>query len=142
MGALSSISQLLGQAFTSGAAHTLEQGLIAGERNVDSLTGSHLVIKDRCNLSIISKTTVVTIGAGAANDTYLLGIEIVAALTGTLVITGFADSDGAAQSYTYPAGSVGFKDWKGAINSAGAITMTASNAADDNLVRVMWWPAT
>ncbi|MHC4996784.1 MAG: hypothetical protein ACYTGQ_17225, partial [Planctomycetota bacterium] len=90
--------------------------------------------------SIISKTTAVTIGAGAANDTHLIGIHIHTALTGTIAITGFADSDGAAQTYTIPAAVVGDIDFRGAINSAGALTVTASNAADDNLIMVFWRP--
>lgn len=115
--------------------------LIAGERNPDSATNSYLVTRDECNLSVISKTTAVTIGGGAANDTHLIGLVVTAALTGTCVITGFADSDGTAQSITLPAATpAGFKDFKGAINSAGALTFTCSNAADDNLVSVLWRP--
>lgn len=111
---------------------------IAGERNTSSAAASYLVVRQEANLSIISKTTAVTIGAGAANDTHLMGLMISAALTGTCAITGFADSDGTAQTYTLPAASVGFKDFFGAINSAGALTITCSNASDDNLVAVLW----
>jgi hypothetical protein len=70
-----------------------------------------------------------------------MGVLISAALTGTCVIAGFADSDGVAQSYTLPAASVGFRDFLGALNRAGALTITCSNAADDNLVAVFWRPA-
>lgn len=114
---------------------------IAGERNPSSATASYLVVRQEANLSIISKTTAVTIGGGAANDTHLMGLMISTALTGTCAITGFADSDGTAQTYTLPAASVGFKDFFGAINSAGALTITCSNASDDNLVAVLWRPA-
>jgi len=113
---------------------------IAGERNPDSATSSYLAVRQEANLSIISKTTAVTIGGGAANDTHLMGLMISTALTGTCAITGFADSDGTAQTYTLPAASVGFKDFFGAINSAGALTITCSNASDDNLVAVLWRP--
>lgn len=113
---------------------------IAGERNEDSPTSAYLVVRQECNLSIISKTSAVTIGAGSAGDTHLLGLQIHTALTGTCAITGFADSDGTAQTYTLPVGSVGFKDFFGAINSAGALTITCSNASDDNLVAVLWRP--
>ncbi len=123
---------------TSGALHVTEQGNITGLRNPSSATAAYLPVRQECNLSIISKTTAVTIGAGAANDTHLMGILIHTALTGTCAITGFADSDGTAQTYTLPAGSVGFKDFLGAINSAGALTITCSNAGDDNLVAVLW----
>lgn len=125
---------------SSGNAHVNLNTSIAGERNVTSSTTSYLVVRKECNLSIISKVTAVTIGAGAANDTHLIGLMIHTALTGTCAITGFADSDGTAQTYTLPAGSVGFKDFYGAINSAGAITITCSNVADDNLVAVLWRP--
>ena len=91
-----------------------------------------------CNMSVISNTTAVTIGAGAASDTKLRAIRILAALTGTCAITGFADSDGTAQTITIPAASVGDFDFRGAKNSAGALTVTCSNASDDNLVCVFW----
>lgn len=90
------------------------------------------------NLSVISKTTAVTIGGGVANDTKLFAIRILAALTGTCAITGFADSDGTAQTITIPAASVGEFRFHGAKNSAGALTVTCSNAGDDNLVCVLW----
>lgn len=124
---------------TERAGHTYEQGLGAGERNADSATLSYLVAGEAANIAVISKVTAVTIGAGAANDIRLLSVEIMAALTGTCAITGFADSDGAAQTITYPAASAaGVRDWDGAINSAGALTFTCSNVADDNLVIVRW----
>jgi hypothetical protein len=113
---------------------------IAGERNTSSSTNSYLVVRPEANLSIISKTTAVTIGGGVANDTHLEGLHIHTALTGTCAITGFADSDGTAQTYTLPAASVGFRDFYGSINSAGALTITCSNASDDNLVAVFWRP--
>lgn len=111
---------------------------IAGESTNTSLT-DYLRVKEKCNLAVVSKTTAVTIGAGGQADTMLLGVTVVAALTGTCVITGFADSDGTAQSITFPAGTTaGFKDFKGSVNSAGALTFTCSNALDDNLVLVHW----
>lgn len=123
-----------------GAAKVYEDSLGAGERNPSSALMSYIVVRQEANASIISKTTAVTIGGGVAGDTHLMGLLIHTALTGTCVITGFADSDGAAQSYTLPAGSVGYKDFLGAINSAGALTITCSNASDDNLVMVLWRP--
>ena len=125
---------------TSGNLNVAEQGNITGLRNPSSATAAYLPVRQECNLSIISKTTAVTIGGGAANDTHLMGLLIHTALTGTCAITGFADSDGTAQTYTLPAGSVGYKDFLGAINSAGALTITCSNASDDNLVAVLWRP--
>lgn len=114
---------------------------LAGERRVDSATESYLVVRQEANAAIIGKTTAVTIGGGVANDTHLMGIHISTALTGTCVITGFADSDGVATSYTLPIGSVGYKDFLGARNSAGALTVTCATAGDDNFVMVLWRPA-
>jgi hypothetical protein len=124
----------------NGSSMVVEQGNIAAVRNISSATNAYIPVRQECNLSIISKTTAVTIGGGAANDTHLMGLLIHTALTGTCAITGFADSDGTAQTYTLPAGSVGYKDFLGAKNSAGALTITCSNAADDNLVAVLWRP--
>ena len=90
------------------------------------------------NASVISKTTAVTLGGGVANDTKLVGLMITTALTGTCVIAGLADSDGTAQSITLPVGSVGEKNFYRAKNVAGALTVTCSNVADDNLVVVLW----
>ena len=114
---------------------------IAGERLQSSATKSYLAVRDEANVSVISKTSAVTIGGGVANDTHLLGLQITTALNGTCVVSGFADSDGAAQSITFPIGSVGLKDFKGALNSAGALTITCSTAGDDNYVVVLWKPA-
>lgn len=102
---------------------------------------SPTIIGNECRLSVISKTTAVTIGGGAAGDVYLEGLHLTAALAGTCVITGFQDSDGAAQSITLPvATTAGFKDFKGAVNAAGALTVTCSTAGDDNVVSVLWRP--
>lgn len=87
-------------------------------------------------LKVISKTTAVTIGA--QNAVSLIGLHITTALTGTCVITGFSDSDGAAQTITLPIGSVGWKDFGGALNDAGALTVTCSTAGDDNFVSVVY----
>lgn len=100
---------------------------------------NYSVVMPECDLAVISKTTAVTIGGGAANDTALIGLAINAALTGTCVITGFSDSDGTAQSITYPAATpAGFINLGGAVNSAGAITVTCSTAGDDNKVAVLY----
>ena len=120
---------------------TVEQGAIAGERNSSSTTNSYLIARPEANLSVISKVTAVTIGGGVANDTHLIGLQLTAALAGTCVLTGFVDSDNVAQSITLPAGApAGFKDFYGAINNAGALTITCSSALDDNVVCALWRP--
>lgn len=113
---------------------------LAGERNPSSAQNSYLAIRNEANVAIISKTSAVTIGGGVANDTHLLKIEFQTALVGTCVLTGFADSDGSAQSITFAIGTVGPKDFLGAINSAGALTITCSDSGDDNKPWVFWRP--
>jgi len=92
-------------------------------------------------MTVISRTTAVTIGSGITNATRLMGVLIGSPLTGTCVISGFLDDAGVPQSYTLPVGSAGFRDFLGAINAAGPLIITCSNAADDNLVAVFWRPA-
>lgn len=102
---------------------------------------SQRIILPGKNLSVVSKTTAVTIGGGVAGDTKLFGLVITNPLVGTCVISGFQDSDGNAQSITLPAATpAGFKDFKGSINQAGALTITCSNAGDDNFVSAVWLP--
>ena len=125
---------------TGQAAWTLEQGVVGGERNTSSATNNYTVTRNESNITIVSTTVAVTIGAGAADDTYLLGVHIHTALTGTCVITGFQDETGAAKSYTLPAGTVGHVPFYAARNLAGAITVTAANAADDDKIAVLWRP--
>ena len=125
----------------NGTADVKLKYLLACERLQDQASKGHCAIVDVANLAVISKTTAATIGGGVANDTYLKRVIVLAALTGTCVFTGFADSDGAAQSFTIPAAFVGERNFGGAKNSAGALTITCSNALDDNLVLVEWWPA-
>ena len=76
---------------------------LAGERLLSQPTKSYTAVRVEAKVAIISKTTAVTIGGGAANDTHLIAILITKALTGTCVVTGFADSDGSAKSLTFPA---------------------------------------
>lgn len=102
------------------------------------LPPNYAVDVPECDAAVISKTTAVTISSGS-NSALLMGLQITAALTGTCVIGGFADSDGTAQSITLPAATpAGFKDFRGAVNSAGSLVVTCSNASDDNLVTVLW----
>jgi len=123
------------------AAKVSQAGMLACERLQDQASKGHCIIVDAANLTVISTTSAVTIGGGVANDTYLKRIRVLVALTGTCVVAGFADSAGSAQSFTLPATFVGDLSLGGAKNSAGALTVTCSNAADDNLVLVEWWPA-
>lgn len=122
----------------TGNAYTFERGQIGGERNSSSTTNNYTAIRNECNLTIVSATTAVTIGGGVADDTYLLGLHIHTTLTGTCVIAGFADETGVAKNYTLPAGTVGHIPFYGARNLIAGLTVTCSNAADDDKVAVLW----
>lgn len=88
---------------------------------------------------VIGVTTAVTLGI--VGEVSLHGLFISAALTGTCVITGFSDSAGGAASITLPAGATaGFKDFGGMVNDQGSLTITCSNALDDNLVTAIFVP--
>ena len=118
-----------------------EQGNVAGIRNPSSATNAYRVQREETNITVISATSAQTIGGGAAGDTHLMYIRVLVALTGTCVISGFADGAGTAQSFTLPAATpVGEIPFHGAINAAGALTVTCSNAAEDNNVLVFWRP--
>jgi len=116
---------------------------LAGERLLSQPTKSYTAVRVEAKVAIISKTTAVTIGGGAANDTHLIAILITKALTGTCVVTGFADSDGTAKSLTFPAATPAQRvEFYGALNAAGALTVTCSNVGEDDNVAVLWMPAT
>lgn len=118
-----------------------EQGNLYGIRNPSSASNAYHVQREETNITVISATTAQTIGGGAAGDTHLLYIRILVALTGTCVIAGFADGAGTAQSFTIPASTAaGEIAFHGAVNTAGALTVTCSNAAEDNNVLVFWRP--
>lgn len=118
-----------------------EQGNINGIRNPSSATNSYRITREETNLTVISATSAQTIGGGAAGDTHLMYIRILVALTGTCVVAGFADGAGTAQSFTLPASTaIGDYNFHGAVNTAGAMTVTCSNAAEDNNVLIFWRP--
>jgi len=111
-----------------------------GERNPDSAVNGYQVVREEVNMTIMSTTSTSTIGGGSVGDTHLVGLHISTALTGVCVIRGFGDTTGTTTSFIMPAGSVGYKEFKGAINSAGALTVTCPTAGDDNFVAVFWRP--
>jgi hypothetical protein len=113
---------------------------LAGERNPDSAVNSYIVVRDEVNMTIISTTSTSTIGGGSAGDTHLVGLHISTALTGVCVIAGFGDTTGTSTSFIMPAGSVGYKEFKGAKNNIGALTVTCPTTGDDNFVAVFWRP--
>jgi len=128
------------QMSTNGARDVNEKGQIGGERNTSSTNNNYDVIKNECNATIISTTAAVTLGGGVADDTFLLGIHVHTALTGTCVIGGLADAAGAAANYTIPATSVGHVPLYGVRNAKGALTITCSTVGDANKVLALWRP--
>ncbi len=113
---------------------------LAGERGVDSPLLSYMSVSPECTGSIISATTAQILNTGVAGDSLFFGVHFVKALTGTCVISGMADTAGTAKSLTFPAGSIGYKEFPGVTNSAGPLTVTCSNAADDDVAVVFWRP--
>lgn len=132
----------MNQEGTSGAAHVLEQGNITGLRNPSSATNAYIPTRNEANATVLQTTAApVTIGAGAANDTHLIGIHIHTALAGTLTIAGLLDDAGAARNYVLPIGTVGHIPFYAALNAAGALQMTLSAAGDAAKCLVEWRPA-
>lgn len=124
---------------TNGAASVTQDTLPGSENLSDSASSGFKAVRGKRKATIIGLTTAITINTGVASDTMLHGVLITAALTGTCVITGFGDSAGAATSITLPAATTaGFKEFGDVINDVGALTITCSNASDDNLVTVVW----
>lgn len=114
--------------------------LLAGELGAGTSDGQIRAIPSR-KVTIIDVQTAVTIGAGGTADTFLFGIQVVKALTGTCVVTGFGNRAGNAVSSTLPVGFVGFDAWGDALNAVGPITITASNVADANNIKAIWCAA-
>lgn len=124
---------------STSSVQNVAQATLPGSENLPgSASKGYVTSRGKRRASIIGKTTAVTINTGVANDVMFKGVHISTALTGTCVITGFNDSDGAATSITLPIGSVGWKDFGDIINEAGALTVTCSTAGDDNFVTVVW----
>ena len=117
-----------------------EQSNITGLRNPSSATNAWIPTRAGTVYAvIISATSAVAIGGSAvANDRQLIRVQVHTALTGTCVISGFQDEAAGAKSYTIPAAFVGERSFDYALNSAGALTVTCSNAADDDKVLVTY----
>jgi hypothetical protein len=134
-------------AVTDDADHSYEQGLGAGERNVDSATDGYQVTRNECNVTVCDGTSSVAIGAGSASDTHLLGVTILAAATPvTATIAGFTKKNNAGTEAAASIVLTGedadeagatdrFFDFKGAINDQAGLTVTASA---DEAVIVFW----
>jgi hypothetical protein len=88
--------------------HTLERGVIGGERNTSSLTNNYDAVKHEANSNILQNVaTAQNIGTSGTTPIYLMGIQIRTALTGTLTIVGFTDPAGTAKNWVLPIGTVG-----------------------------------
>lgn len=115
-------------------------GITGGERNTTSQANNYDVIKEECNITILSDTSAHTIGAGAADDTFLMGILILLnAAAATATIAGFQDHAGAAANIVLT-GSTSvdtYYNFKASRNIKGALTVTGSVASK---VIVFWRP--
>lgn len=130
------------QKITAGAGHVSDQAVHAVQ-NINSATDSYDRVVKGARTTIVNKQTAIAVGASAgANDTQLLSIDVVKALTGTCVVAGFKDDAGTAQSITLPAATpVGRYLEDMGLNTAGALTVTCSNVADALNVIIRYWPA-
>jgi len=92
--------------------------------------------------TVVAGTGACTIGPGVAGSVKLHGLLFHTALTGTCVVAGFRKVTGttyANQNITFPAAAAaGFRDFLGAVNDAGTLTITCSNAGDDAKVIAIW----
>ena len=122
-----------------------EQGVVATATDVHAGVdvGAALADQDLAGVDLLAAEPLdpEPLGGGVANDAHFMGLYIHTALAGTCVITGFADETGAAKSVTLPAATVGFVNFFGAKNAAGALTITCSTAGDDDKVTAFWRPA-
>ena len=134
---------------TDRAEHAFEQGLGAGERNVDSASEGYQVTRDECNITVCDGTGVVSIGGGAAGDTHLMGILILHnATAATATLVGFTKKDtggteAAAATLILTGNATGttpvdvYIDFKGSINDNAALAVQGSV---DEKVIVFWKP--
>jgi len=123
-----------------GAAVTLEVGVSSG-RNPSSLTNNFDAVKHEANSqTLVNGTGAQNIGTGGTTPVYLMGVQINAALVGTLTITGFTDTSGAASSHVLPIGFVGSWGFANAKRMETGCTMTKSSASDDGKIIVDWRP--
>lgn len=126
-----------------GAAKCVEQGQIGGERNPSSTTNNYDAVRNESNVTILTGTGAVTIGAGGIDDTELMGLFIMPNGGGavTVTVTGFPNEAGAAKSLVFTGsttvdtivnlGGLALR------NSLAALTVTASVA---DKAAVFWRP--
>jgi hypothetical protein len=132
---------------TSGAAHTLEQGVIGGERNTTSLNNNYDATKHECNSNMLANSaSAQNVGTAGTTPIFLMGITIRATTTGTVTITGLTDVTGAAVNWVIPATTITGGVPVQALPPGNArrmetgCTMTCSVAADGPNVLVCWRP--
>jgi len=113
------------------ALHTHEQGLGAGERNVDSLSNGYGVVREEANGTYLEDGTT-TEQTVSAVPSHLHGILIQGSLTGTVTVT-----DGVANRFVIPTTSTGLVDFM-KMRFEMDLRITLSNAGDDILV--FWRP--
>ena len=135
------------QKYSSGAAHTVEQGVSGGERNTGSLTNNFDATKHECNSQVLANSaSAQNIGPLGTTPIFLMAVTIRASTTGTVTITGLTDVNGSPVSWVIPAttvtGGVPVQALPpgNARRMEGGCTMTCSVAADGPNVLVDWRP--
>lgn len=124
---------------TNGSTDTYEKGRFAGENHEDSATLGYQAVRGKRNLTLIGTTSAHDIGGSTAADEIMLhGFRVLVNFTGNLVIDGFEDEAGAAQSITFTTPTAGWYEMGDVIASAGKLTVTASNVADDLDCFIVW----
>ena len=122
------------------AVNIVNREKIAGETNEDSAANAYLKTYTPTNVTVVEQTSALTIGAGAAGDTHLLGLLLILnAGPATVAVTGWEDEDGDAKTITFTGSTTAdvYIDWAGLglINSKAAYTVTATVA---DTVLVLW----
>lgn len=134
-------SQALVVCGTGYCSQTTSATASAGERNTSSSTLSYVVVRQETNMFVVTATPTTTINGGVASDSHLMGVHVLTALSGRCRFGGFGNQAAVATDITLAtATAAGFKDFYGAINDAGALTVTCENGADRNNVLVLWRP--
>lgn len=117
-----------------GAAQTLETGVQSG-RNPTSLTNNYDATKHECNgVTLAAGTAVQNIGTGGTEPVFLMGIQVNAALVGTLTIVGLLDPTGTPANHVLPIGFVGAWGNGNARRCETGLTVQKSSAADDGKI--------
>jgi hypothetical protein len=92
-----------------------------------------------------SSVSPITLGAGAANDTRLVGLMIGSTMAGQIAIDGWTIKNttggSSAAQLVIAAAGIGYISAPGCLNDAGALKVTLGATADHGKVAADWYPA-